>query len=330
MFVEVTPTSLKIDGNSTYCTITTTPTKDSSANTVLITLPAGKRSDYGWEAAQTLAYECYTKGYRVLWELQFDSDITEIRDPLYQPLIEHSVAHFTDTVYPTCKKFSVGVILGRFSDSWMKEIPLSPTNINDFLEVSGYKSLEEASSSRLGSLHLYRFMNEQLAADLQRAAARLPLELPSFVVFTPSGGLDSVEQAYLISPGVFEFIHPIYASQCGMPLFGYESMGMAGSLSTTFSERPAIPSLGVMLPSFELLSNSFLSELEQSLEALPCDARLIPEEKVVEMWEELETLVYYKGMLSNIGSRALQGFFAAGGCCFEYGLQKWEKFISHS
>jgi|GEM_PF-5776777 len=330
MFVEVTPTSIKFDGKRSYCAISKEPTDASSANVALVTLPAGKRSDYAWEAMQEEAFSLYMKGYKILWELQFDKDPTETRDPLYQPLIEHSVAHFTDTVYPSAKKYSMGVILGRFTADWMKSTRLSPVDCNDFLEVSGYKSFSEASASQLGALHIARFMNEQLAADLQRAAARLPLELPSFGVFTEAESLSYSEEAYLLSPSVFEFIHPIYRPNCGVPLFGYDSMGMAGSLGCSFSDQAAPPQVGIMLPSFEHLSDSFLPVLEESLVNAPHPIRVIPEEKVVEMWEELETLVYFKGMLSNIGSRALQGFFAAGGSCFEYGLQKWEKYVPHS
>lgn len=326
MFVEITPTSLKVNGTKLYPSISNLEPLPDSANTVLIPLPAGKKSNFHWEHSIEKALNYAQKGINIVWELVFDDTLKEVRDVLYQPLIEQSVEHFTKTVYPHVQNATIGVILGRYSERWMDEKPLSPTESREFFEYSGYKTFEEVKASSVGSLHLLRFHNELLAADLQRAAARLPLELPSFLVFESKETLSLVERAYALSPTVFEFVHPIYSSKGIPPLIALNSMGVGGSMGSSFTCAPSVPEVGVMLPNFDHITTDFLDLLETCLSTVPCAVRLLPEEKVVEMWEELETLVYFPGMLSSQGSRALQGFFAAGGNMFEFGQQGWSSF----
>ncbi len=128
-----------------------------------------------------------------------------------------------------------------------------------------------------------------LADYLHRLASFLPDEVSAYCFFE-GGNIYSVgKRAQLLSKDRFWHVH----------------------LSL---EEALIPSLGVLLPEDAFCSPSVLEALTDILEGLePGTYQVIPEVRLTEMWQGLDTLIVIEEGVSHQGRRKLQGFEAAGG-----------------
>ena len=148
-------------------------------------------------------------------------------------------------------------------------------------------SFLEAMRSKV-TLFQYRLEGyEALASKLQMLATELPLDLQSSVLI--SGDLTLSERGYFLSKNVFEHIFP-------------------------FNSGKAAARQALLLPAVESVDEDLLDHID----GVDKDVRLIPENRAVEMWDELDELVYFEKYEGPLGKRALQGFEAAGGTSIRF------------
>ena len=121
---------------------------------------------------------------------------------------------------------------------------------------------------------------------LHRLASFLPDEATSYCLFDNHSFFTSGEVAQLLSQERFLHIQ----------------------LSLTPSEAP----IGVLLPPDELCSRAIIEQLTELLKTKP-DLRIIPEQKLNELWNGLDELIIFEEALTSHGKRQLLGFEAAGG-----------------
>lgn len=142
---------------------------------------------------------------------------------------------------------------------------------------------------------------------LLNAAAELPLELPGACAFTQTHRLTPLDQAELFSPVHFEHLGVFYSPEYGIPSYGLEGAGIAMSFASLVSP----PKRAILLPEQDsgLSDETYFMLVDQ----LQDPFRVIPERHAVEMWDELEELIFFEGYLSPVGKRVLQGFAASGG-----------------
>jgi hypothetical protein len=70
--------------------------------------------------------------------------------------------------------------------------------------------------------------------------------------------------------------------------------------------------LGLLLPPDELCSSEVLQIIDELLVQMKIE-RVIPEQRLNELWDGLDELIVIEGAVSGLGQRHLRGFEAAGG-----------------
>lgn len=133
------------------------------------------------------------------------------------------------------------------------------------------------------------------ATYLQRLASFLPDEIKPYCLFDPPR---SAKEVQLISKDRFSHLH----------------------LSLEEVDYP----LGVLLPTDAYCLEDVLNKLDAILKDLKEPYRIIPELRLMEMWNGLDSLIVIKGSVSVQGKRQIQGFIAAGGEVKEFGAEGFE------
>lgn len=209
----------------------------------------------------------------IVWNFLYESDPNLLFDDAYLKILEHGLETFSETLFAEFADRTLFVVLGSFASTFVDEVTFP------FTETSFFQAMQ----SRL-ALFTYRLAGfEALANRLQQLATALPLELQSTVNIL--GEMTPSERAYFLSKNVFEHIHPFTDT----------------SHSTS--------NKGLLLPEVDLLDERVL----EALNSFGQPVRYLPENRAVEMWEGLDTLVFFEKYIGPLGKRALLGFEAAGG-----------------
>lgn len=130
---------------------------------------------------------------------------------------------------------------------------------------------------------------------LHRLASFLPDEAPPYCLFEDHAHFSRGEVAQLLSQDRF--------------------------LHLNLSLHPSHSNQGVLLPPDEWCSKEVIQKLDQVLKD---DMRIIPEQRLNELWNGLDELIVFEEAISPQGRRQIKGFEAAGGIIKKFGAEGFE------
>ena len=252
------------------------------SNVVCVRLPARLSDELSWTKEKEQAQQIIASGKAILWEIDLGLPSFTFTPENSAAFYSFSVAleEFSATFWPEFKTQTFGVALYR------GEVP-NETNfpIKDWEAVY----LERSPSYDL-------FCTQMMSEYIHRLVSFLPDSVLVFVVVDVSFISSPGKIAQLFSKARFEHVQVILK---GGPFWDYVS-----------------PKLGVYLPKDELLDASLIQELDKlmiELKEKGTAYRIIPEDKLTEQWDGIDTLIVPEGAISWQGKRKLLGFAAAGG-----------------
>jgi hypothetical protein len=251
-----------------------------------ILIPAALTDSLTWEKELLLGQKAHAEGQRLLWQIDLGLPKHAFRPDDTATFYAFSLAleEFTKAIYLLLKEATCGILLYQGSSDFRQHVPLP---------------LWEEALGAAPSLQEHALFGAQILSEyLQRLISFLPEEVPIFASFDTSQETSWSQTAQKLSQARFESVQLLVE-------------GPAKVLYKT----PDAP-LGISLPLdsyFDAKTHAQLDELLSELISKNEPFRLIPEEKLTEEWNGLDTLIALSHTISSQGRRKLSGFAAAGG-----------------
>ncbi len=264
------------------------------SNVASLRLPAHLNDDLSWTKEKEQAQQIIASGKFILWEIDLGLPSFTFTPENSAAFFSFSVAleEFSATLWPEFKTQTFGVALYR------GEIP-NKTNFPMGEWEAAY--LESSLSYEL-------FCTQMLSEYIHRLISFLPDSVLAFVIVDVSSISSPGKIAQLFSKERFEHVQVILK---GDPCWSEYSS----------------PGLGLYLPKDELLDASLIQELDKLMVQLKEKGtayRIIPEDKLTEQWDGIDTLIVPEQAISSQGKRKLLGFAAASGTILSFEGRKIE------
>lgn len=286
---------------------------------VRVPLRARLTDDLDWSKEKAMAEEIIASGKLLLWEI--DLGLEEIRlnpeDSAMFYSLSIALEEFTKMIWPHFKAHTFGVVLycGHFLPSHTFPVSYWETACGEWLEELGIAGGDLHSD---GKYALY--CAQVLSEYLHRLISFLPDAVLAFALIDVSGIGSAARCAQLFSKERFEHLNLAFkGAQSPFAGICWEEgdwgMGWIGKEEKTECVRPA-PTAGLYLPGDNAFGASLTRELDAlmiQLEKTQTPYRILPEEKLTELWDGLDTLIIPSCPISSRGERKLLGFAAAGG-----------------
>jgi hypothetical protein len=318
-------------------------------NAVRISLDGHLQADLDWKKERQLAKEYIEQGYALLWEMDlglFSSLPFPLTNQTQFLSLTLSLEHFRDSIWKEFRSHTLGVSLYRGAADFSLQFPWTDEqqqNLRGWLQdkFNSEKEFESemqipcASFSTLNSSVLQQsekgrelvslFCRDVAVEYLALLASRMPDSLACYLLVDASSIPSLIWQIQALHPERFErFGLAIKGTDLSFQALGWDRGTSYGFLSTTPLDVPQElkDSIGVCLPSMDLVRPSVYEGLEEALKVLIRQGRpfrLIPESYLITEWDGLDYLLYLPQGLSPQGKRKLQGFCAAGGTAVSLG-----------
>ena len=277
------------------------------ANAVLVTLPADLREDLNWSPHIQSAEKAAATQQLILWEIDLGLSSRAFSPHDSAAFFTYSLAieEFTMTVWPQFKHCSLGAVLYRGSLSFEGQFPLA-------VWESAFSDWRKDGSPLVSeNNHGYALFCVQAFSEyLHRLVSFLPDELPAFAMLDVAAIGSAATEALLFSKERFEHLHLILkGAKTPVAKLMWEE-------NRCLEAQTECPALGLYLPQDACITLDILGELDLLIEKLKTaglNYRIIPEEKLTEHWNGLDTLIVPARAVGLQGKRKLLGFAAAGG-----------------
>lgn len=275
-----------------------------------IRLDLSLESDLKWEKEKELARSMLAEGGKL--EIYLDFGLTLCLSDLSNLMKFNtyllSVETFSSSFYPEFSGQIETVVffkgpLDFISIFYQKDIDFEPfrnwlretfeeiQKLNDYLEESSLSfealTFENFSIKSLGRQLLRFFAVSAFSEYLHRLASKLPEDVIPTLRFDKKGISKEIFYEQLISQEVFPHFH--------------------------VREEVAEARIGVVIPSVEKCSLSFIKKVEKYLGEANEPVKFIPERYLSENWLGIDQMIMSGKSLSSLGMRQIKGFEAAGG-----------------
>lgn len=258
-----------------------------------IHLPCSSQNDLNWSSCLPSLEE---KG-PFFWIADLSIDIP-LEDELLFQSVKFALSHFSKTVFPTYEKKSLGFCLYQGSIDFNPYFCWTSHQEESFsLWAKEKKSFSEKQLKRL-------FYRDSYALYFQMLSHALPDELEAYLIFDHFSDATLAERLQLLSKERFEHFSLVAPSFKGWNGLIWEKEKILPASSAP---------IALCFPEEEVLDQKLLERIDQLLETLPSDIRVIPEPFLTEMWEGVDELFVLEKALSSRGKRKIAGFLATGG-----------------
>ncbi len=276
------------------------------SNVVLLRLPAQLSNDLDWSKEMGQATQIVNSEKMILWEI--DLGLSQLTPDNSTAFFSYSLAleEFTAKVWPAFRNHTFGAALYRGAIPAEDQFPRSHWE-TAFIEWS----------ADLPHPCYTLYCVQMLSEYLHRLISFLPDSLLPFALIDASTIYSPAKITQLFSKGRFEHIHlALKGAPCMFPSLCWEtgqgSQGYLGTIHPSISAQPS-SSLGIYLPNDTHIDSAWMLKFDQAILELTTSYRIIPEEKLTEQWDGLDTLLVDSQKISTQGKRKLLGFIAAGG-----------------
>lgn len=271
-----------------------------------ISLDGRVSSDLNWKIADDTAEQYQEKGISIFWNLDLGL-FNFLKMPLSNQTqflsLVLSIEHFQKTLWEKYKDISLGICIYHGSINFAQQIPWDEQLHNNYL--SWGKQFLGKKFDENNAFFKNLFARDAMSEYLTLIVNRFPDSMPFFMIVDNDPSLSLAMEAQLTHREKFNRIH-LKLTNNRLPVLA--------------SDKEA--SIGVCLPSSDLIDLAFLSKLEGVLENLlnkNIPFRIIPESLLINEWDGLDYLIVESSCLSSQGKRKLQGFCAAGGTLVNLG-----------
>jgi hypothetical protein len=273
------------------------------SNAVFLRLPASLTDDLAWKEEKERAKQIALSGKYILWEIDLGLSRFQFTPENSAAFFSFSVAieEFAAHLWPPFQKQTFGVVLYRGGFPTVNHFPIArwePTSLEDDL-----------------------YCIQMLSEYLHRLVSFLPDSVLPFALFDVNSVDSPGKIAQLLSKERFEHVQ-LGLKGVNFPFSGIcWDRGRNGSgylgLAPHIKEAVPTPSLGIYLPKDDHIDPSLICKLDRLIAELnekQTPFRIIPEEKLTEQWDGVDTLILPSSeAISKQGKRKLLGFIAAGG-----------------
>lgn len=268
---------------------------------IVLTVDTRSSSTLDFKEVRKQALSLIASGKKILWHLDFGlfSDLQKpLEDKGQFSAFVLAIDHFKDKLWSEFCKFSVGIALykgpGSFSiecngfEEWLKDRFFSQEELE--IESKGhFLNFKESGKRTTEGAFIQALWARDVGAEyLMQLGSKFKGELPLCLIFETLPE-DPLLKALLTDPDRYEYL------KLHSP-FEWK----------TKEDHPK----GVCMPAFSLVKPSRLGAYRKALKDF---TKLIPEDKLVVSWHNLDTLYYHPESISQSGKRKIQGFIAAGG-----------------
>ncbi len=223
------------------------------------------------------------------FELGLEDPFFMIEDVMLFESLSLALKKFRDEVWPKVKDRTLGAVLYRGTADFSSRYLWTERQLQNWKEIG-----EE-------SAHLKRlFCADSFAYYFQMLSHSLPDELPIYLLLDASHTGTVAEKHQLLSSTRFEHFQ---VATRALPF----TNGLIWSENDTFYPSEKVPH-ALCLP-----DKCPTEVLQEKMDQISQPYRVIPEARLTEDWEGVDTLHVLNNYLSEQGKRKLKGFVAAGG-----------------
>lgn len=248
----------------------------SFSNTALVTLDASAQSTLNWREREAEAAEWVSKGFYLIWELDFSISDGNLFDQAHFMTLQLAVDHFNQTIWPKFSEQSIGVLVHRGEIAAILPLLDPLKSLAAGLPDESLLFLKIETASIRNAAHYIQLVRQDLLGHFipllsGKWAESYPYAFPSLAwghSHSPLGAFSS------------EAVHPLPEQRISQAL--------------CLSEETEQELLGVI----ERLKNPF---------------RVISEKILTQEWDGIDEIFALEKTLSFQGRRKLAGFSAAGG-----------------
>ena len=297
-------------------------------NTVIIYLDARLNSPLDWAAAVNLTEKAISKGFAILFELNFGF-FSDLELPLESAMqlnaFKLAINHFKQVFWLKYAQNIIGVLLYRGSADFRQGFSWSETRLQEFKEWTqnssdGQIKVESLSAAEIKGFQL-AYCRDIYIEYILTVAEPILDQIPVYIFLDALAlSLDLKDHLTMFNPVRYEYLQlAVKDSLLPLETMRWRGYSPLGYVSTKKLEASSIvdPNIAICLPPLETQAHLNLDLYVAAIKHMQrhnLPFKLISEEFLIHQWDGLDYILYSGQALSPQGVRKMQGFCAAGGC----------------